>query len=256
MLLTIVNRYISLNVPRRRQDNLSKKINDIGLYLLILGFALMVVNVYMALIHAPEASTGFAKPVAQRIFYYHLPSAIMSYLAFTVVFIASIIFLQRTSYLADVVAQSAAEIGIIFCTLALVTGALWGKAEWNAYWRWEDIRLVTFLIVWLVFAAYLGLRSSIDEPEKRGRLAAVFGIIGFVGVPLSYFSMYIWQTLHPIVISPGGGGLSPEMGQALGTSFVTFIIIFVYLLITRVNIELLELRLDSQKELIEGVENE
>jgi heme exporter protein C len=216
----------------------------------------MMISIALMLVFVPEVRSGFAAPVVQRIFYVHLPSAIMSYVAFTVVFIASILFLKNQSYKWDILASSSAEIGLIFCTLALITGALWGKAEWDAYWRWEDIRLVTFLILWLIFSSYLGLRNAVDEPEKRGRLSSVFGIIGFIGVPMSYFSMYIWQTLHPKVISPGGGGLSAEMGFTLLISFITFILLYAYLLSLKMKISTMEQKVEEIKDMIEGSEND
>jgi heme exporter protein C len=231
---------------------------NIKTVILGLTLILMLVAIYSIFIYAPYPSddSGFAAPKAQKIFYFHLPSAITCYIAFIVVFISSILYLHSKKQKFDIAANSAAEIGIIFCSLALITGALWGKAEWNEYWRWEDIRLVTFLILWLIFIAYLGLRSAVDEDEKRARLSAVFGIVGFVGVPLSYFSMYIWRTFHPIVISPGGGGLIAEMGVALMISFITFIFMFVYLLLKRINISYLEDKVEELKDLMEGVENE
>jgi heme exporter protein C len=224
---------------------------------MILGASLffILVTVYMILYFAPTAKSGFFAPDAQRVFYLHLPSAITSYIAFSVVFVFSIIYLKTSNFKWDKVALSAAEIGIIFCSLALLSGGLWGKAEWDTYWRWEDIRLVTFLILWLIFSSYLGLRSAVEESEKRARLAAVFGIVGFVGVPLSYFSMYIWQTLHPIVISPGGGGLNAQMGMTLGISFITFILFFVYLLLFRIKTEHLVQRLEDLKDSVEELEN-
>jgi heme exporter protein C len=203
----------------------------------------------------PSHESGFAAREAQRIFYLHMPIAIISYVAFTVTFICSIIYLKTSNSRWDLLASSSAEIGVVFCTLTLITGSLWGKAEWNAYWRWEDLRLVTFLILWLIFAAYLGLRNAIEEPEKRARLSAVFGVIGFVGVPLSYFSMYIWRTFHPVVVSPGGGGLKTEMGIALGFAFITIFLIYSYLLINHMKVKLLEQRLEELKDNIEGVEH-
>jgi heme exporter protein C len=231
-------------------------INRSAVYFLYISSMLMMLSIALMLLFVPEVKSGFAAPVVQRIFYVHLPSAIMSYVAFTVVFTASIIFLKNQNYKWDIIAASSAQIGLVFCTLALITGALWGKAEWDAYWRWEDIRLVTFLILWLIFSSYIGLRNAVDEPEKRGRLSSVFGIIGFIGVPMSYFSMYIWQTLHPKVISPGGGGLSAEMGITLLISFFTFLILYAFILLLKVNISSMEQKVEQLKDLIEGSEND
>lgn len=236
---------------------MSKSADQTRLILLIAVTVLMMITIYMILFYAPlpKEDSGFAARYAQKIFYLHLPAAIISYIAFTVVFVSSIVFLKKPDQKWDNIAHSSAEIGIIFCTIALVTGATWAKAEWQTYWRWEDIRLATFLILWFIFIAYIGLRNSIDEPEKAGRLAAVFGIVGYVGVPLSYFSMYIWQTLHPVVISPGGGGLNQQMGYALLISFITFILLFVVILMYRIKIMRIEQKVEELKELIEGVEN-
>lgn len=225
----------------------------------VLALILMIVTIYMILIFAPipgedpDSESVFSSPDAQRIFYLHLPSAIVSYIAFTIVFGASIVYLIKKTNKADIIAAASAEIGIIFCTITLFTGSLWGKGEWGVYWRWGDIRLVTFLVLWLIFAAYLGLRNSIEEPEARARLASVFGIVGFVGVPLSYFSMYIWQTLHPIVISPGGGGLNREMGFSLLVSFTAFIFIYISLMMNRIKIAKLEQKMEDLKAEMEGI---
>jgi heme exporter protein C len=164
-------------------------------------------------------------------------------------------YLKTSSQRWDVIALSAAEITLLFCTLTLITGALWGKAEWDKYWRWEDLRLVTYLILWLILCAYLGLRSSIGEPEKRARLASVFGIVGFVSVPMSYFSMYIWRTLHPVVVSPGGGGLNEQMRFALILAFITFLLFLSYMMVKRTELEELEQGIDDIKESMEGIYN-
>ena len=225
-------------------------------WILLIGLCIsMLATIYAAVLFAPPISSGFFAPDAQRIFYLHMPSAISSYIAFIVIFIASILYLKTSNQKWDIIALSSAEIALVFCTVTLITGALWGKAEWDKYWRWEDLRLVTYLILWLILCAYLGLRNSITEPEKRARLASVFGIIGFVGVPMSYFSMYIWRTLHPVVVSPGGGGLNEQMRTALIMAFITMLLLYSYILHKRIVIEELEHKIEEMKESMEGDEN-
>ncbi len=141
---------------------------------------LLAVALWMALFYAPrEMMMGDA----QRIFYFHVPSAWIGFLAFFVVFTASLLFLRTRQRRWDALALASAEIGVVFTTLVLLTGPLWAKVVWGVFWVW-DARLTTTLILWLIYVAYLMLRSS-AEGERRQRLAAVLGIVGFLDVPLT-----------------------------------------------------------------------
>lgn len=177
--------------------------------------------------------------IVQKIFYFHVASAWTGFLAFGVVFGSSLLFLSRKKEIFDTYAFCAAEIGVLFTSLVLVTGPLWAKPVWNTYWTW-DPRLTTTLVLWLIYLGYLLLRQMIASPEKAARIAAVYGIIGFVDVPIVYFSIRLWRTLHPGYVMLMGGknsGLDPRMLQVLMLSVVAFTLLFVTMLLIRVDIE-------------------
>ena len=220
--------------------------------LLPLTLAMMLVAIYASMVYAPTVKdTGdynWGAPETQRIFYIHLPLAITSYLAFFVVFVSGILFLKKKDAKWDIIAASSAEVGVLFCTLAIITGTIWAKAEWGVFWDWGDMKLNTTLVLWMIFIAYQSIRSSIEEKEKRARLSAVYGIIGFTGVPLSYFSFFIWEYIHPKVVSPGGGGLNSEMRTALVLSMLAFFVFYFYLLSKRIDLENLKERVEIIEE--------
>ena len=135
-----------------------------------------------------------------KIFYFHLPIAISSYLGFAIVFISSILYLRGKQQKWDIIALSAAEVGVIFAFLTLASGSVWAKSAWGDYWVTWDVRLNTSLVLFLIYLSYLTIRQAVEEPEKRARLSAVFGIVGFIGVPLSFLSIRLWTrgTMHPV----------------------------------------------------------
>ena len=184
----------------------------------------------------------------QRIFYFHVPSAWASFVAFGVVAVASIFFLKTGKAKWDILAKSSAEVGVMFLTLVLITGPLWAKPVWNVYWTW-DARLTTSFILWLIFIAYLMLRNYVADKERGARFAAVFGIIGFLDVPIVYMSIRWWRTLHPAPVMGGGegSGLDPQMLQTLLFSVGAFTLLFVTLLVFRNKAALLTNELDGLK---------
>lgn len=208
----------------------------------------LLIALWMALFYAPrEMMMGDA----QRIFYFHVPSAWIGFLAFFVVFVASLLFLRTRQRRWDALALASAEIGVIFTTLVLLTGPLWAKVAWGAFWVW-DARLTTTLILWLIYVAYLMLRST-TENERRARFAAVLGIIGFIDVPLIYLSVSWWRTMHPGYVVSEPGGLAPQMTQTLIVALVSFTLLFALLLVARLRLEqardrLLALRAESEGE--------
>lgn len=192
----------------------------------------IAIALYMALFYAPrEATMGDA----QRIFYFHVPSAWIGFLSFFVVFVASALFLVKRERRWDAVAAAAAEIGVVFTTLVLLTGPLWAKAAWGAFWVW-DARLTTTLVLWLVYVGYLMLRSSVDD-MKRARMAAVLGIIGFLDVPIIYLSVTWWRTMHPTLVVNDSGGLDPAMRLTLMVALLSFTLLFAWVLLVRVQLE-------------------
>lgn len=198
----------------------------------IVALVNIAIGLWMALFYAPTERT---MGDAQRIFYFHVPSAWIGFFAFFVVFIASILFLWKRERRWDALALSAAEIGVVFTTLVLLTGPLWAKKVWGAFWVW-DARLTTTLILWLIYVGYLMLRRT-AESERRARFAAVLAIIGFLDVPIIYVSVQIWRTMHPQLIIGTPGGLAPAMMQTLMVCLLSFTWLFAYFLIQRVRLE-------------------
>jgi heme exporter protein C len=227
------------------------KINK-NLIILIIWIIFTIILTYMALIYTPLYQKDWSAPYAQKIFYFHVPAAWVSYLAFFVVFAASIVFIKTNSRKWDIVALCSAEIGVIFCTLAIVSGPVWGKAEWGKFWRWEDTKLFMTLVLWLIYISYVALRSASTSSDQGARIAAVFGILGFVCVPLSFFANRLWKSLHPTIIGTSEGSMQPIVGQALLVGVITFTLFYIYLLFKRIQLEKLGLRIEELKEVIGG----
>ena len=164
-----------------------------------------------------------------KIIYFHISSAWLAFFAFLVVMICSILYLKTKDLKWDAVSYASAEIGVLFTTIVLVTGPIWGRASWNAWWTW-DHRLTTTLVLWFIYIAYLMIRSSFNEEEKKARFSAVFGIIGFLDVPIVWMSIRWWRTIHPNIVSSGGFAMDPSMVQTLLVSLTAFTLLYFYLL--------------------------
>ncbi|MDZ7292607.1 MAG: cytochrome c biogenesis protein CcsA [candidate division KSB1 bacterium] len=206
---------------------------------------LMIVNLYNIFIFVPnEASMG----IVQRIFYFHVPSAFIAFIAFAVTFVYSILFLAKRKIWHDRVAYCSAEVGIIFTTIVLLTGPLWARPVWNTWWSW-DPRLTSTLILWFIYVGYMMLRSYTGEEQRGARFAAVFAIIGFIDVPIVYLANRLWRTLHPapVILGGSGSGLHPKMLYALLFSFVTFLGLYLFLLFYRLRLERSRLELNELK---------
>src|SRR3989338_4785265 len=187
----------------------------LSLVLLAVALLLIVSAWYYAFLAAPTERT---MGTIQRIFYLHLPAAFLSFLAFFVVFVGSVAYLTTRRIGWDWAAASAAEVGVVFCAAVLITGPLWAKPVWGIWWTW-DARLTTTLILFLIYVAYLMLRLYVTDAERRARLAAVVGILGFVDVPIVYMANRWWRTQHPEPVIAGGegSGLDPRVwGGGLG----------------------------------------
>jgi len=192
-----------------------------------LVFVAMLVALYTIGFYAPiEREQG----IVQKIFYFHVPSAWVAFLAFFVVFVFSFRYLASRDKRWDNRAAAAAEVGVMFCTLVIITGPIWAKPVWGIWWTW-DARLTLTLVLWLIYVSYLLLRHYVAEAEKRATLSAVLGIIGFIDVPLVYFAIRWWRTQHPQPVIGGGegSGLDPRMWNTLWVCAVAFVLLFVYL---------------------------
>ncbi|OGO47338.1 MAG: cytochrome C assembly protein [Chloroflexi bacterium RBG_16_64_32] len=201
--------------------------------LAILALTLLLAALVAAFVVAPtEREMGDV----QRIFYFHVASAWTAFLAFFVVFLASIAYLRTKTPRWDIVAASAAEIGIVFTTLTLISGSVWARSAWGTWWTWEP-RLTTTLMLWLIYVSYLILREMVEEPDRRAAFAAVFGIIGFVDVPIVFMSIRWWRTLHPQVVGSEGFDMEATMLPALFLSVIAFTVVFLHILILRAGLE-------------------
>ena len=221
----------------------------------ILNFAALVamlIAVYAALVLAPDAiNVDPSIRPAQRIIYFHVPSAWSSMLAFFVAFVASILYLITKHIRWDIWARSASELGIAFTVAAIISGSLWAKPAWNTYWTW-DPRLTTYTIVLLLYIAYFMLRGAIDEPSRRARMGAVYSIFAFLSVPLTFMSIRWWNTIHPVIVDAPENtnkfGLGPNMMNAFMITNIAFTILFITLLANRISLGWSEERMDALKE--------
>jgi heme exporter protein C len=182
--------------------------------------ALLVFAFYQAIFAAPTEQT---MGEIQRIFYYHVSSAWTSFVLFFANFVASIVYLWKRSLKADAWALSFAEVGIVFCTVVLVTGPLWAKPVWGIWWTW-DARLTTTLVLWLLYVSYLALRRF-SESQQTPVLAAALAIFAFIDVPIVYMSIRWWRTQHPQPVIGGGegSGIDPVMRFALFANWTAFL---------------------------------
>ncbi len=187
--------------------------------LLGLSFILMMVNLYLIFVYVP---TERVMGIVQRIFYLMVPLAWLSMLSFTIIFISSILYLRQRKDRWDILGRSAAEVGIVFTTLTLITGSIWAKSPsaWGVWWTWEP-RLTATLVLWMIYLAYLMVRTFATEETQGARFAAVVGIVGFVDIPIIGLSTTLWREMHPGMII-FQGGLAPEMLLTLLVSIVAF----------------------------------
>src|SRR6266545_5112949 len=197
------------------------------------------------IIHAPIEQT---QGVVQKIFYFHVPMAWVAYLAFAAVLVGSIAYLWKRDARWDAIARSSVEIGVLFTTLVLISGSLWGKPIWNTWWTWDG-RLTSTLVLWFIYVGYLMLRAYTPDPERAARLSAVLGIVGFVDIPIIHFSVQWWRTLHPEpVIARSDPQLPAEMILTLAVALVAMTLLYATLLAYRTRLELAR---DETRELAE-----
>jgi len=175
----------------------------------------------------------------QKIFYFHLPLAFSAFLSFFVAFVAGIMYLRTRRQIWDARLAASVEIGVVLTTLVLITGSLWGKPIWNTYWTW-DPRLTTSLILWFIYASCLILRSAVEEEGKRATYSAVMAIVGFVDVPIVFFSARLWRSIHPTVIRSDSVGLESSMLITLLACMVAMLSFWIGLYKFRVSLQLQE----------------
>lgn len=195
------------------------------------------------------APTELLQGNVQRIFYLHLPLAWIAYLAFSLVFVTSVLYLWKRTPRWDTLAHAAAEVGVVFTTLVLITGSIWARPIWGTWWSW-DARLTTTLVLWFIYVGYLMLRSFVIDERRGARYAAVLGIVGFLDVPIIHQSVIWWRALHPepVVLAPGGPAMPPAMFQTLVLSLLAFLLLFLWLLQQRYRLEQTRLDLRALRE--------
>ena len=191
-------------------------------YMAFFGAICLAFSQFLIYDYAPlEKTMGYA----QKIFYYHLPLAWWCFVSFFISFIAAILYLLKRNDALDRLSAVSAEIGFVLATLTLVTGSIWGRHSWGVWWTW-DPRLTTTLVLWFIYAAYLVVRTMPMPTDKRASVSAVITIIGFLDVPLVFFSARLWRSIHPAVFASKGGGLEPEMVHTVVFCVLTFAFIY------------------------------
>lgn len=199
---------------------------------------LLLIATLLVFFFAPlEAVMG----LVQKVFYFHVAAGWVGMLSFMVAAFAGVAYLRASHHKWDIVGLAAVEIGMVFAFINIVTGSIWARPIWNTWWTW-DPRLTTATIMMLIYAAYFMLRSGIEDPDRRARFSAVYTIIGFLSVPLTFFSARLFRTIHPIVIGtnqPGAEGAFDMTGRMLATflfGLLTFTFIFADLLWHRIRL--------------------
>lgn len=218
-------------------------------YLDILSLVALLGATAMVFFYAP---TERVMGAVQKVFYFHVAAGWVGMLSFFFAAIAGLLYLLKKKKIWDLVGVAAIEIGIVFILVNIVTGSIWARPIWNTWWTW-DPRLTTATIMELVYIAYLMLRQGIDDPERRARFGAVYAIIGFLSVPLTFFSIRIFRTIHPVVIAGtdptalGAFDMTPAMFQTMMVSIVVFSILFIDLIWHRIRLGKLANHVDELK---------
>ena len=210
--------------------------------LAVLTALMLVYALYQALVVAPTERT---MGDVQRIFYYHVPSAWTAFLLFFVNLIASVVYLVKRNPKIDALAMVSAEVGVVFCTVVLVTGPIWARPVWGIWWTW-DVRLTSTLALWLIYVSYLLLRRFSDSAQAPV-LAAVLAIFGALDIPLVYFSIWFFRTQHPQPVIGGGGSIDPRMWRVLLINWMAFLCFALLMCWSRY-------RLESMRREVEGAQ--
>ena len=206
----------------------------------ILTAILLSYALYQALVGAPTERT---MGDVQRIFYYHVPSAWTAFISFFINFFASVVYLIWRANKADIVALVTAEVGVVFCTVVLVTGPIWARPVWGIWWTW-DLRLTLTLVLWLIYVSYLVLRRF-SSSGQTPLLAAVLAVFGALDVPLVYFSIWFFRTQHPQPVIGGGGSIDPLMLHVLLINWLAFSCFAALVCWSRYRLEVLRREVDE-----------
>lgn len=211
---------------------------------------LLITGVLLAFWYSPidASSMGFS----QKILYYHAPISTAALLAYGVAFVAAIAYLRTQDLTWDRLGYVSVRIGLLFSLLVMATGMIWGKAAWDTWWAWEP-RLTTFLLACFLYAAYWVLRSVVDEEQRRATYAAVFAIIAFIDVPITFFATrFLPEGLHPVVVGPGGGGMDGSMAVSFAICMIGMIVLLAAMIRRDYEIETLNDRVTDLKTSLGG----
>lgn len=208
---------------------------------------LMAGTLYLVFQYAPEERVMGA---VQRVFYFHVPAAMVAFTSTFVLLLGSVGFLWTGRRGFDHLAIAATELAFVFCTLVLITGPIWAKPAWGTWWTWEA-KLTTTLVLWLLLAASMMVRGQADNREQGARFGAVLGVVAALDVPVIYQATTWWRGQHPVVFRPGAGGsgLDPRMRTAFLVAMATFFVLYAVLLVLRTRVAAVEDRvrdLDEQ----------
>lgn len=214
---------------------MSAKIRWAGAVLGALGLALVLVVLWEVFFWV---STERTMGVVQRIFYFHVPAAWVAFMAFGIVAVCSAVYLWLKDDRLDMAAVAAAEGGMLFTAIVLLTGPLWGRVAWGTWWTWEP-RLTLTLLLWFIYLGYFLVRSSTENPQRAKRFAAVVGIVGALDIPLIHVSVQFFRSLHPepVVIKPEGPSLPGDMLTTLFTGLGAFTALFLGIFLLRYGLE-------------------
>ncbi|MBT3323433.1 MAG: cytochrome c biogenesis protein CcsA [Anaerolineae bacterium] len=215
----------------------------------IISLILLVIATYLALVFAP---TEKVMGEVQRVFYFHVGAAWVGLLGFIGAGVTGIIYLKTQNLKWDLVEQAAVEISLVFFFIAIVLGSIWARPIWNTWWTW-DPRLTSASIVELIYLAYLMLRQGIDDPDRRARFGAVYTLVGAISVPITFLSIRMFRTIHPVVIgsksaaADGGFSMTGDMKIAFFFALFTFTVIFIDLFWNRIRLGQLEQKVEQLK---------
>lgn len=232
-----------------REQSMNHKVPPVLIALDILAVLALVAAFCLVMFYAPlEIEMG----MVQKVFYFHVASGWTGMLGFLVATLSAIAYLKNNDLKWDVAGLAGVEIGMVFMLLCIVSGSIWARPIWNTWWTW-DPRLTTALVMELVYAAYLLLRSGVDEPMRRARFAAVYAIVGFLSVPMTFLSIRIFRTIHPVIVGgsdPSALGSFAMTGRMQLTFFfglIAFSILFAAFYWHRLRLGMLQRELDERK---------
>ena len=219
-------------------------------YLSILAFALVLFAFVRVLFFTPVEQT---MGLVQKVFYFHMSAAWVGMLAFLAAAAFGILYLSRKDLKWDTLTAASVEVGLLFTVICILSGMIWARPIWNTWWTW-DPRLTTVTIMAFTYIAFILLRRGVDNPVRRARFSAVYAIIGFISVPLTFFSARLLRTIHPVVF--GGGetemNLNPQMVGTLLISLAAFTVLYIALLLQRARLMAQQEELNQQMAALDG----